>query len=184
MSRRRLPGRSTRAVSSVTRWHYLRRGVRQPGSALSAASSATARRLRPLAASWHSNKFLNAARAGAVLLDPSERLQDHEPDRARPDSRPRARGVAHRLRPSPSTGCRRRADEIPADGGDARRGGRRLRHIGSGTQRRRANAPWPMIVLRTPKGWTGPKEVDGEPTEGSWRSHQVPWPRCAPTRST
>ncbi len=33
---------------------------------------------------------------------------------------------------------------------------------------------WPMIVLRTPKGWTGPKDVDGLPTEGSWRSHQVP----------
>src|SRR5690606_22030900 len=34
---------------------------------------------------------------------------------------------------------------------------------------------WPMIVLRTPKGWTGPKEVDGKKTEGSWRSHQVPF---------
>src|SRR5581483_8557494 len=33
---------------------------------------------------------------------------------------------------------------------------------------------WPLIVLRTPKGWTGPKEVDGRQTEGSWRSHQVP----------
>jgi xylulose-5-phosphate/fructose-6-phosphate phosphoketolase len=33
---------------------------------------------------------------------------------------------------------------------------------------------WPMLVLRTPKGWTGPKEVDGEPVEGTWRSHQVP----------
>ena len=33
---------------------------------------------------------------------------------------------------------------------------------------------WPMIILRTPKGWTGPKEVDGKKTEGSWRSHQVP----------
>src|SRR5207237_6796391 len=33
---------------------------------------------------------------------------------------------------------------------------------------------WPMIVLRTPKGWTGPKEVDGVPVEGTWRSHQVP----------
>ena len=33
---------------------------------------------------------------------------------------------------------------------------------------------WPMIVLRTPKGWTGPREVDGQKTEGSWRSHQVP----------
>src|SRR4029077_10647775 len=33
---------------------------------------------------------------------------------------------------------------------------------------------WPMIVLRTPKGWTGPKEVDGKKTEDYWRSHQVP----------
>jgi xylulose-5-phosphate/fructose-6-phosphate phosphoketolase len=33
---------------------------------------------------------------------------------------------------------------------------------------------WPMIILRTPKGWTGPKEVDGKPVEGTWRSHQVP----------
>src|SRR5262249_10764442 len=33
---------------------------------------------------------------------------------------------------------------------------------------------WPMIVLRTPKGWTCPKEIDGKPTEGSWRAHQVP----------
>src|SRR4051794_27416182 len=33
---------------------------------------------------------------------------------------------------------------------------------------------WPMIVMRTPKGWTGPKEVDGKKTEGYWRSHQVP----------
>jgi len=41
---------------------------------------------------------------------------------------------------------------------------------GSGTERPR----WPMIVLRSPKGWTGPKEVDGLPTEGTWRSHQVP----------
>src|SRR5947209_17499847 len=37
-----------------------------------------------------------------------------------------------------------------------------------------ARPRWPMIVLRTPKGWTGPKEVDGLPTEGTWRSHQVP----------
>src|SRR5690606_15225823 len=41
----------------------------------------------------------------------------------------------------------------------------------SGTATR---ARWPMIVLRSPKGWTGPKEVDGRPVEGTWRSHQVP----------
>ena len=34
---------------------------------------------------------------------------------------------------------------------------------------------WPMIILRSPKGWTGPKEVDGKKTEDSWRSHQVPF---------
>ncbi len=34
---------------------------------------------------------------------------------------------------------------------------------------------WPMIILRTPKGWTGPKEVDGQKTEDFWRSHQVPF---------
>ena len=38
---------------------------------------------------------------------------------------------------------------------------------------------WPMIVMKTPKGWTGPKEVDGKPTEGSWRSHQVPFAELA-----
>ena len=33
---------------------------------------------------------------------------------------------------------------------------------------------WPMLILRTPKGWTGPKVVDGKPVEGTWRAHQVP----------
>ena len=37
-----------------------------------------------------------------------------------------------------------------------------------------ARPAWPMLILRTPKGWTGPKEVDGKKTEDSWRSHQVP----------
>ncbi len=37
-----------------------------------------------------------------------------------------------------------------------------------------ARPVWPMIVLRTPKGWTGPKVVDGKPVEGTWRAHQVP----------
>ncbi|MGV3759976.1 MAG: phosphoketolase family protein [Actinomycetota bacterium] len=39
----------------------------------------------------------------------------------------------------------------------------------------RGGARWPMVVLRTPKGWTGPKEIDGKPVEGTWRSHQVPF---------
>src|SRR5207247_6402265 len=37
-----------------------------------------------------------------------------------------------------------------------------------------ARPRWPLLVLRTPKGWTGPKEVDGLPVEGTWRAHQVP----------
>src|SRR5260370_4068002 len=41
-------------------------------------------------------------------------------------------------------------------------------------KKRATRPPWPMIVMRTPKGWTGPKEVDGVPVEGTWRSHQVP----------
>ena len=43
---------------------------------------------------------------------------------------------------------------------------------------------WPMIVLRTPKGWTGPKVVDGKPVEGTFRAHQVPLTDLAPSRST
>ena len=38
----------------------------------------------------------------------------------------------------------------------------------------KARPIWPMIVMRTPKGWTGPKVVDGKPVEGTWRAHQVP----------
>src|SRR5437867_3300618 len=54
------------------------------------------------------------------------------------------------------------ADEIQAIQHDAR------------TRRSTGRPVWPMIVLRTPKGWTGPKEVDGKPVEGTWRAHQVP----------
>src|SRR5690606_29945725 len=42
-----------------------------------------------------------------------------------------------------------------------------------------ARPEWPMIVLRTPKGWTGPASVDGEPVTGTWRSHQVPLAKLA-----
>ena len=48
----------------------------------------------------------------------------------------------------------------------------------------RTNVTWPMIVLRTPKGWTGPKEVDGVPVEGTFRAHQVPLAGFAKIRST
>ncbi|MEX0860464.1 MAG: phosphoketolase family protein, partial [Cucumibacter sp.] len=131
-----------------------------------------------LAASWHSNKFLNPARDGAVL--PILHLNGYK--------------IA-----SPTVLARISHDELDAlfrgygyspyfvEGDDPAllhqemaatldRVFAEIRRIQSearanGFTRRPA---WPMIVLRTPKGWTGPKEVDGKKTEGSWRSHQVP----------
>ena len=132
----------------------------------------------PLAASWHSNKFLNPARDGAVLpilhlngykiANPTllSRLSDatlsqlfsgygykpyfvegHEPE------------AMHQLMAKTMESI---VEEIHAIQDAARNG----------------HAPelplWPMIVLRTPKGWTGPKTVDGKPVEDTWRAHQVP----------
>src|SRR5213075_3084154 len=51
----------------------------------------------------------------------------------------------------------------------------RIQH-GARVDADRGRPRWPMIVLRTPKGWTGPKELDGLPVEGTWRAHQVPLP--------
>ena len=67
----------------------------------------------------------------------------------------------------------------PAAGRDARyRAGANPRDPGRRARDRSADDAkrprWPMIVLRTPKGWTGPKMVDGKPVEGTWRAHQVP----------
>ena len=68
------------------------------------------------------------------------------------------------------------AADAPADGRDA---GACVRQIRAIQQEARAHRTlrtprWPMIVLRSPKGWTGPKEVDGHKVEGFWRAHQVP----------
>jgi xylulose-5-phosphate/fructose-6-phosphate phosphoketolase len=132
----------------------------------------------PLAASWHSNKFLNAARDGAVL--PILHLNGYKIANptvlARiPEDELRAllRGYGHEpifvsgddpadMHRQMAAALDRVVSEIRAIQADAREAG--------STQRPR----WPMIVLRTPKGWTGPHEVDGHPTEGTWRSHQVP----------
>ncbi|TMQ27027.1 MAG: phosphoketolase family protein [Nitrospirae bacterium] len=132
----------------------------------------------PLAASWHSNKFLNPIRDGAVLpilhlngykiANPTilSRLTDaeltqlftgygykpyfvegHEPE------------TMHQL-------MARTLDTIIAEIHDIQNGAR--------TGQRTSLPAWPMIILRTPKGWTGPKTVDGKPVEGTWRAHQVP----------
>ena len=132
----------------------------------------------PLAASWHSNKFLNPARDGAVL--PVLHLNGYKIANptvlARiPEAELRALLEGYGYAPrvvagsNPAKMHQRMAhvlDEVLDEIADIQR---RARSEGAVERPR-----WPMIVLRTPKGWTGPKEVDGLPTEGTFRSHQVP----------
>jgi xylulose-5-phosphate/fructose-6-phosphate phosphoketolase len=132
----------------------------------------------PLATSWHSNKFLNPIRDGAVLpmlhlngykIDnptilsriPYEELEDlfkgygWTPHFVEGDDP----AIMHQKMAATLEGCLaeiRQIQEHACNSGEAKR------------------AHWPMIVLRTPKGWTGPKEVDGHKVEGFWRAHQVP----------
>ncbi len=132
----------------------------------------------PLAASWHSNKFLNPLRDGAVL--PVLHLNGYKI--ASPtvlaripqdELRRLLEGYGHAPRfvegSDPERMHQQMAavlDEVIEEIADIQH---RARLDGD-----RGRPRWPMIVLRTPKGWTGPKEVDGLPAEGSFRSHQVP----------
>ncbi|MGD0075357.1 MAG: phosphoketolase family protein [Candidatus Binataceae bacterium] len=132
----------------------------------------------PLATSWHSNKFLNPIRDGAVLpilhlngykianptilaRVPAEELESlfvgygYQPYVVEGDDPP----VMHRLMAATLERC---VSEIKSIQEQARSGGAPSR------------PRWPMIILRTPKGWTAPKELDGHRIEGSWRAHQVP----------
>jgi xylulose-5-phosphate/fructose-6-phosphate phosphoketolase len=132
----------------------------------------------PLAASWHSNKFLNPARDGAVL--PVLHLNGYKIANPtvlaripREELRALLEGYGYaprfvegsdpiRMHELMAATLDEALDEIAAIQ-------RRARETGDLDRPR-----WPMIVLVTPKGWTGPKEVDGLPEEGSFRSHQVP----------
>jgi len=132
----------------------------------------------PLATAWHSNKFINPVRDGVVL--PILNLNGYKI--ANPTILARisheeleALFVGYGYTPyfvegsDPALMHRAMADAMDRAVGQIR-----------GVQRaaRETNTPvrprWPMIVLRSPKGWTGPKEVKGHKVEGSWRSHQVP----------
>jgi xylulose-5-phosphate/fructose-6-phosphate phosphoketolase len=132
----------------------------------------------PLATAWHSNKFLDPVTDGAVLpilhlngykiagptvlariSDPElEHLflgygyRPHLIEGSDPDAMHQAMAAV----------LDTALEEIRSIQTNARSAGQAAR------------PQWPMIILRTPKGWTGPKEVDGKKTEGSWRSHQVP----------
>jgi xylulose-5-phosphate/fructose-6-phosphate phosphoketolase len=132
----------------------------------------------PLAASWHSDKFLNPVTDGAVLpilhlngykianptvlarIPESELVSLMEGYGYRPHivagDDPE---LVHQELAATMDACVREIDDIQ----------RRARELGDTTR-----PQWPMIVLRTPKGWTGPKFVDGVPVEGTFRAHQVP----------
>ena len=132
----------------------------------------------PLATSWHSNKFLNPITDGAVL--PILHLNGYKIANptvlARiPETELRSLLEGYGHRPYFVTGDEPAAvHQLLAATMDAVieeiHGIQRVAR-GGGSPGRPA---WPMIVLRTPKGWTGPREIDGKPVEGTWRSHQVP----------
>jgi xylulose-5-phosphate/fructose-6-phosphate phosphoketolase len=137
----------------------------------------------PMATSWHSNKFLNPITDGAVL--PILHLNGYKI--ANPTILARIgkdeltnlfSGYGYRpvlvegddpaaMHPLMATALDDCLDQIRDIQGEAREG------------RSKARPAWPMIILKTPKGWTGPKEVDGLKTEGFWRSHQVPFAEMA-----
>ncbi|MCA2411798.1 phosphoketolase family protein [Rhizobium leguminosarum bv. viciae 248] len=137
----------------------------------------------PLAASWHSNKFLNPARDGAVL--PILHLNGYKI--ANPtilgrtsDDDLRRLFEGYGYEPFFVEGHEPR-DMHQQMAATFDRVFGRIREIQE--EARNGKAPdicprWPMIVLRSPKGWTGPKEVDGKKVEGFWRSHQVPVSNC------
>jgi len=127
----------------------------------------------PLATSWHGNKFLDPRRDGAVL--PVLHLNGYKianPTILARIPEPELRSLleGYGWRPLFVSGDEPEAvhQAFAAALDDALDGIAEIRRSATG------RPSWPMIVLRTPKGWTGPKEVDGVPVEGTWRSHQVP----------
>jgi xylulose-5-phosphate/fructose-6-phosphate phosphoketolase len=133
----------------------------------------------PLATAWHSNKFINPARDGAVLpilslngykiANPAilARISQEELE---------SLFVGYGYKPffvegsDPAVMHQRMADVLDRAVDEIRSVQRRARQSREVTRPR-----WPMIVLRAPKGWTGPKELEGHKLEGFWRSHQVPF---------
>ncbi|MGD6747098.1 phosphoketolase family protein [Streptomyces sp. BH106] len=134
----------------------------------------------PLATSWHANKFLDPVHDGAVLpilhlngykiANPTvlARIPDAELDEL-------LRGYGHELLHVTGDDPLRVHRDLARTMDQALdRIARIQREAREGRTKDRPR--WPVIVLRTPKGWTGPGTVDDEPVEGTWRSHQVPLP--------
>ena len=133
----------------------------------------------PLATSWHSNKFLNPQHDGAVL--PILHLNGYKIANpsflARiPQGELRSLLEGYGYAPvfvegdEPERVHRELAEALDGVVADIKRIQRNARVSNGATTR----PVWPMIVLRTPKGWTCPKEIDGKKCEGYWRAHQVP----------
>ncbi|NTV70244.1 MAG: phosphoketolase family protein [Azonexaceae bacterium] len=133
----------------------------------------------PLATSWHSNKFLNPRTDGAVL--PILHLNGYKI--ANPTILARISHteleclfVGYGYQPlfvegdDPETMHQLMAAAVDTAMASIAAIQRKAREGGDESRPR-----WPMIILRSPKGWTGPKTVDGKQSEGSWRSHQVPF---------
>ncbi len=133
----------------------------------------------PLATAWHSNKFLNPAHDGAVL--PILNLNGYKI--ANPTVLARisheeleALFIGYGYTPyfvegsDPAAMHQKMAETLDRAIGDIR-----AQQQAARASKTPARPRWPMIVLRSPKGWTGPKEIKGHKVEGSWRSHQVPF---------
>jgi xylulose-5-phosphate/fructose-6-phosphate phosphoketolase len=136
----------------------------------------------PLAASWHSNKFLNPVRDGAVL--PILHLNGYKIANPTLLARTSNSDIDHLFR---GYGY----EPFFVEGHEPKKMHRQMSTVldqvfdriqSIQTQARNGameSLPrWPMIVLRSPKGWTGPKEVDGKKVEDFWRAHQVPVASC------
>jgi xylulose-5-phosphate/fructose-6-phosphate phosphoketolase len=131
-----------------------------------------------LATAWHSNKFLNPATDGAVL--PILHLNGYKIANptvlariSRQELESLLVGYGHEPHFVEGTDPATMHEQMAAAVDTVIE---RIRAIQANARDESTSRRprWPMIVLRTPKGWTGPKEVDGKKTEGSWRSHQVP----------
>ena len=134
----------------------------------------------PLATSWHINKFLNPARDGAVL--PILHLNGYKIDNPTLLARISREELEHLLRGYGWTPCFVEGSDVPsmhqAMAATTEHCIREIReHQKAARNQGVASRPrWPMIVLRSPKGWTAPREVEGHFLEGFWRAHQVPLP--------
>jgi xylulose-5-phosphate/fructose-6-phosphate phosphoketolase len=132
----------------------------------------------PLATSWHSNKFLNPVRDGAVM--PILHLNGYKINNPTLLARISGEELGDLFKgygwtpyfvegDEPERMHQKMAATLEDCVLEIRRIQEETRASGKPSRPR-----WPMIVLRTPKGWTGPKDVDGHKVEGSWRAHQVP----------